>query len=52
MGPSDQDDILHPVNSQSKLSSPREPAVNMPDYTLAEICTRYRVLRLGMDWKA
>jgi hypothetical protein len=52
MGPSHQDDILHPLNSQSKLSRPREPAVNMPDDPFAEICNRYRVLRLGLYWKA
>jgi hypothetical protein len=52
MGPSNQDDILHPVNAQSKLSSPREPAVDMPDDPLPEICTRYRILCLGRYWKA
>jgi hypothetical protein len=52
MGPSDQDDILHPVNFQSKLSGPREPAIDIPDDTLAEIWACYRVLRLGLYWKA
>ena len=52
MSPSDQDDILHPVNFQSKLSGPREPAIDMLDYPLAEISFRYCVLRLGLYWKA
>jgi hypothetical protein len=52
MGPSDEDDILHPANSQPKLSGPREPAVDMPDDPLAEIFTGYRILRLGRYWKA
>jgi hypothetical protein len=52
MGPSDQDDILHPIYFQPKLAGPREPAVDMPDDPPAEIWTRYRVLRLRLYWKA
>jgi hypothetical protein len=47
MSPSDQDDILHPVNSQFKLSGPREPAVDMLNYPLPNL-VRYRVLPLGL----
>ncbi len=52
MSPGNQDNILHPVNSQFKLSGPREPAVDMPNYPLAKLCTRYRVLPLSLYWKA
>jgi hypothetical protein len=52
MGPSDQDDVLHPVNSQFKPSGPREPAVDMLNYPLSELGIRYRVLPLGFYWKA
>ena len=52
MGPSDKDNILYSVNPQPKLSCPREPAVDMPGYPLGEVCTRYRVLRFSIDWKA
>jgi hypothetical protein len=37
MNASDQNDVLHPVDSQTKLSCPGEPAVNMLGYPLAEI---------------
>ena len=43
MSPGDQDDILHPVNPQSKLSGPCEPAADMLDYLLSEIFAHYRV---------
>ena len=52
MSSSDQDDIIHPVNSKFKLSGPREPAVNMLDYPLSELSIRDRVLPLGSYWKA
>ena len=51
MSSSDQDDILHLFNTQSKSSGPHEPAVDMADDPLAKILTRYRVLLLGLYWE-
>ena len=51
MSSSDQDNILHLFNTQSKPSGPHEPAVDVADHPLAEILTRYCVLLLGLYWE-
>jgi len=40
----DQNDVLHLLNSQSKLSGESEPAVDMFDHPLAKISAREGVL--------
>jgi hypothetical protein len=40
MTPGDQNDVLHLLNSQSKLSGESEPAVDLFDHPLAKIAAR------------
>ena len=51
MCPSNQNYILHPANSESKLSGPDKPGVDVFDYPLAKLSLRNRVLAPGLDWK-
>lgn len=51
MCPSHQNYIPHLANSESKLSGPGKPGVDVFDYPLAKLSLRYRVLALSLDWK-
>jgi hypothetical protein len=44
MCPCHQDYIFHPADSESKLSGPSEPGVDMFDYPFAKLSLRDRVL--------
>jgi hypothetical protein len=51
MCPSHQDYIFHLANSESKLSGPDEPGVDVFDYPFAKLSLRYRILALSLYWK-
>jgi len=51
MTPSDQNDILHAVDSQAKIFSKRKPEIDMPDYPSSKIASGNSILTLSWERK-
>src|SRR5712675_744693 len=51
MTSSDEDDILHPIDSQAKILSKYKPPIDILDYPLSESASSYRILTLSRDRK-